>query len=71
MFNNNFKSYCYKNNFKKTYIKLSHKKINNCYETKNKFNQKKFKFYNDSEIFMNRRERRNKYKNQIIIQNSM
>ena len=76
IFNNIFESYnnnINKNNFKKTYIKLSHKKFNNFYEIKSEYDKKKFKFYNDSEIFINNKDK--KYyidkDNQIIIQNSL
>ena len=68
---NSFKtSTLFKNNLKLTSIKFSLKKFNNCYEIKDKFDKKKINFYNNSEIFINRNERKNKDKNQIIIQNS-
>ena len=71
IFNNTSESNHPKNNFKKTSIKISLKKFNNCYEVKDKYEKKKINFYNNSEIFINNKERKNKDKNQIIIQNSL
>ena len=71
IFNNTSESNHPKNNFKKTSIKISLKKFNNCYEVKDKYEKMKINFYNNSEIFINNKERKNKDKNQIIIQNSL
>ena len=71
IFNNTSESNHPKNNFKKTSIKISLKKFNNCYEVKDKYKKMKINFYNNSEIFINNKERKNKDKNQIIIQNSL
>ena len=49
-----------KNNSKKHYIKLIHKKYNNFYEIKNDYDKKKFRFYNDIDIFTPNKERKNK-----------
>ena len=71
IFNNTSESNHPKNNFKKTSIKISLKKFNNCYEVKDKYEKMKINFYNNSGIFINNKERKNKDKNQIIIQNSL
>ena len=71
IFNNTSESNHPKNNFKKTSIKISLKKFNNCYEVKDKYEKMKINFYNNSEIFINNKERKNKDKNQMIIQNSL
>ena len=49
-----------KDNSKKPCIKLIHKKFNNFYEIKNDYNKKKFKFYNDKDIFSFRKEKKDK-----------
>ena len=57
---NIFNKYNKKDNSKKPYIKLVHKKFNNFYEIKNDYDKKKIKFYNDKEIFSFSQEK--KYK---------
>ena len=48
IFNNTSESNHPKNNFKKTSIKISLKKFNNCYEVKDKYEKMKINFYNNS-----------------------
>ena len=48
---NLFESNSNKNVFKRNYSKISLKKYNNFYEIKKDYEKKKFKFYNDSELF--------------------
>ena len=49
-----------KDRTKNNYIKLTNKKFNNFYEIKNDYNKKKFRFYNDREIFGFNKEKNNK-----------
>ena len=57
---NIFNKYSNKDNSKKPYTKLVHRKFNNFYEIKNDYDKKKIKFYNDKEIFSFSQEK--KYK---------
>ena len=57
---NIFNKYSKKDNSKKPYTKLVHRKFNNFYEIKNDYDKKKIKFYNDKEIFSFSQEK--KYK---------
>ena len=57
---NIFNKYGNKDNSKKPYTKLVHRKFNNFYEIKNDYDKKKIKFYNDKEIFSFSQEK--KYK---------
>ena len=57
---NIFNKYSNKDNSKKQYTKLVHRKFNNFYEIKNDYDKKKIKFYNDKEIFSFSQEK--KYK---------
>ncbi len=57
---NIFNKYSNKDNSKKPYTKLVHRKFNNFYEIKNDYDKKKIKFFNDKEIFSFSQEK--KYK---------